>query len=105
VRVRAVAMAGRVPADVAEDIRSELADRLLPTGSKGENWPLGQDVTAMAVGGWIRRLAGVAAVTEIALLDAGGRTIDGGTLALACNALPRLVAEVDDVRVDSGAVR
>lgn len=105
VRVRAVAMAGRVPAAVAEDIRNELADRLLPTGSKGESWPLGQDVTAMAVGGWIRRLAGVAAVTELALLDANGRTIDGGTLALACNELPRLVAEADDVRVDAGAVR
>jgi hypothetical protein len=105
VRVRAVAMAGRVPASVAADIRNELADRLLPTGSKGESWPLGQDVTAMAVGGWIRRLAGVAAVTELALLDAAGRAITGGTLALACNELPRLVAEADDVRVDSGAVR
>lgn len=105
VRVRAVAMAGRVPASVAEDIRNELADRLLPTGGKGASWPLGQDVTAMAVGGWIRRLAGVASVTELALLDANGRTIDGGTLALARNELPRLVAEAEDVRVDSGAVR
>ena len=105
VRVRAVAMAGRVPASVAEDIRNELADRLLPTGSKGASWPLGQDVTAMAVGGWIRRLEGVASVTELTLLDANGRAIDGGTLALARNALPRLVAQADDVRVDTGAVR
>jgi predicted phage baseplate assembly protein len=105
VRVRAVAVAGRVPAAVAEDIRNELADRLLPSGSKGENWPLGQDVTAMAVGGWIRRLPGVAAVTELALLDASGRSIEGGNLALACNELPLLVAQADDVRVDAGSVR
>jgi hypothetical protein len=105
VRVRAVAVQGRVPAAVAEDINAELADRLLPTGSKGADWPLGQDVTAMAVGGWIRRLAGVASVTEIALLDAGGRQIEGGTLTLACNQLPRLVVEAGDVRVDAGAAR
>ena len=59
----------------------------------------------MAVGGWISRLAGVAAVTELALLDANGRPIESGTLALARNELPRLVVEADDVRVDPGAVR
>jgi len=105
VRVRAVAAPGRVPAEVAGEIRAELADRLLPSGRKGGGWPFGQDVTAMAVGGWIRRLAGVAAVTELALLDARGTPIEGGVLALARNELPRLAAEAEDVRVDPGAVR
>jgi hypothetical protein len=105
VQVRAVAVPGRVPADVAEEIKAELADRLLPTGGKGVVWPLGQDVTAMAVGGWIRRLAGVAAIVELALLDASGRKIESGTLTLARNALPRLVVRAGDVSVDPGAVR
>ncbi|MBV9883118.1 MAG: baseplate J/gp47 family protein, partial [Sphingomonadaceae bacterium] len=105
VQVRAVAAPGRVPAEVAKEIRAELADRLLPTGSKGAAWPLGQDVAAMAVGGWIRRLDGVAAVTGLALLDGEGRPIEGGRLKLARNELPLLVVEAEDVRVDPGAVR
>jgi predicted phage baseplate assembly protein len=104
VRVAAVAAPGRVPADVAAEIGAELADRLLPGGRKGASWPLGQDVTAMAVGGWIRRLAGVAAVTAVDLLDAGGAKIEGGTLALARNALPKLVAEAGDIQVAPGRV-
>ncbi len=59
VRVRAVAASGRVPDSVADEIRRELADRLKPSGKKGGQWPIGRDVTAMAVGGWIRRIAGV----------------------------------------------
>jgi hypothetical protein len=103
--VSAVAGPGRTPADGATEIGAELADRLLPTGVKGESWPLGQDVTAMAVGGWIRRLDGVAAVTELTLLDGSGRPIEGGVLSLARNALPRLKVEADDVRVVPGAVQ
>ena len=105
VRVRAIAAPGRIPADVARDVGAELADRLLPTGAKGADWPLGQDVTAMAVGGWVRLVPGVASVTELALLDASGRTIEGGTLALARNELPRLVTEEGDVLVVAGAVQ
>ena len=105
VRVRAVAAPGRVPADVAKEIRAELADRLLPTGRRGADWPLGQDVTAMAVGGWVRRLDGVASVTELILLDARGRPIESGIVTLARNELPRLAAETDDVAVVPGAVR
>jgi len=105
VRVRAVAAAGRVPADIAEAIRAELADRLLPTGGRGAQWPLGQDVTAMAVGGWIRRLAGVAALTDLVLLDARGQPVEGGILRVARNELPRLAVQEGDVRVDPGRVR
>ena len=105
VRVRARAAPGRVPAAVATEIGAELADRLLPAGRRGADWPLGQDVTAMAVGGWIRRLDGVAALTELALLDGAGRPIEGGVLTLARNELPRLEVEADDVLVETGAVR
>ena len=105
VRVRARAVPGRVPAAVAKEIAGELADRLLPAGRRGAEWPLGQDVTAMAVGGWIRRLDGVAAVTELTLLDGAGRPIAGGTLALARNELPKLEVETDDVQVETGALR
>ena len=84
---------------------AELADRLLPTGGRGADWPLGQDVTAMAVGGWIRRLDGVAAVTELALLDAKGRPIASGTLTLARNELPRLEVGGRTTCRSTGAVR
>jgi hypothetical protein len=104
VRVAAVAAPGRVPADVAAEIGAELADRLLPSGKQGASWPLGQDVTAMAAGGWVRRLAGVAAVTGIDLLDAGGAKLESGTLALARNELPKLVAEAGDIKVAPGRV-
>ena len=106
VRVHAVAAPGLVPADVAREIRKELADRLKPSGRKGAQWPLGQDVTAMAVGGWVRRLPGVAAVREIALLDEAGRPVEGGELKVGRGQLPLLLdSDADDIRVETGARR
>jgi hypothetical protein len=102
IRVAAIAAPGRVPADVAAEIAAALADHLLPSGRKGASWPLGHDVTAMAAGGWIRRLPGVAAVTAIDLLGPGGATLERGTLALARNELPKLVVEAGDVTVVPG---
>lgn len=103
VRVRAVAAPGRAPATVAREIRAELADRLKPSGKKGAHWPLGEDVTAMAVGGWIRRLPGVASLTEVSLLGEQGQPVEGGVLKLGQGELPDLADPGDDVRVDPGA--
>jgi hypothetical protein len=106
VRVHASAAPGKAPAAVAERIRKELADRLKPAGRKGSEWPFGQDLTAMAVGGWIRRLPEVGAVREVRLLDESGREIAGGELAIGPGQLPLLVdGQRDDVRVDPGAPR
>ena len=103
VRVRAIARPGRVAEAVAAEIRAELADRLRPSGRKGASWPLGQDVTAMAVGGWIRRLAGVSALAELVLLGERGQPIEGEALKLGRGELPLLVDPGDDVRVEPGA--
>jgi predicted phage baseplate assembly protein len=105
IRVAAVAAAGRVPAAVASEIRDALALRFRPGGARGEKWPLGRDVTTMAVGGWIRRLPGVAVLSAITLLDESGREIADGVLRLARNELPLLAQEEDDVRVAPEAGR
>jgi hypothetical protein len=102
VRVRAAAAAGLVPEAVAREIRAELADRLKPSGKKGGQWPIGQAVNALAVSGWIRRIAGVSALTELVLLDEQGRPLEGEALALGRGELPLLLGPEDDVRVDPG---
>jgi predicted phage baseplate assembly protein len=100
-RIRAIAERGRVPAEVERSIRDLLLRRLGP----GAAWPLGRHVTATAVGGWVRGLAGVARVTEAALLDGNGRALGSGRLPLGTGELPSLAAQDIDVRVEPGASR
>jgi hypothetical protein len=89
---RVAAAVGRRPDQVARAVRDDLASRLTPGGAQGKGWPLGRDVSATAVAGWIRRVPGVAGVANVALLDGGGRAI-GEVLALRRDQLPRLIAE------------
>jgi baseplate J-like protein len=103
VRARIAAAVGARPDQVAKAVRDELADRLTPGGSRGKIWPLGRDVSATAVAGWIRLVRGVAAVSDLALLDARGRVI-GDTLVLGRDQLPRLMTEPgqSDIVVEAG---
>lgn len=105
VRVAAVAAPGRVPAAVAKEIRDELALRFSPGGGRKEVWPLGRDVTTMAVGGWIRRLQGVAMLSAIALLDENGQELADGVFRLGRNELPLLAPQAEDIRVAPEAAR
>jgi hypothetical protein len=105
IAVRATAVTGEVPAAVSAAIGRDLADRLTPTGKRGARWPLGRDVDATAVGGWIRRVAGVARVDGVTLLDEAGRPLASDTLAVARGELPRLLANDRDIVVVLGAGR
>ena len=69
---RIAAAAGTRPDEVLKAVRDDLAARLTPGEAQGKAWPLGRDVSATAVAGWIRTVPGVAGVSDVALLDAGG---------------------------------
>jgi len=101
VRARIVAGIGLRPEEVAEAVRAELAARLTPGGSKGAAWPLGRAVSASAVGGWIRRIAGVAELRSLALLDEAGAATD--EIPLRRGELPFLVSEANDVTAEAGS--
>lgn len=105
VRVAAVAAPGRRPADVAGDIQRELMTRFAPSGAPKKQWPLGRDVTATAVGGWLRRLPGVAAITELTLLDGNGSERSDNVLRLGRADLPLYVGSGADIAVAAGGGR
>lgn len=105
IRVEAIAAAGRLPTTVAREIRDELVLRFGASGGTGEQWPIGRDVTAMIVGGWLRRLQGVAMLRSVALLDEQGDEIEGGALRLARNALPDFAPKAEDIQVEPEAAR
>jgi len=85
IRARLGAMRGHDPRLVAEAIRAEAKARLDPM-----RWPLGRAVSSLWIEGWLRRIAGVAQVQEVALLDGAGDPVDNGLLALGRGDLPRL---------------
>ncbi|WP_166300692.1 hypothetical protein [Bradyrhizobium sp. 2S1] len=99
VRVEAtiVVATGLKPETVAKAVKDDLLDRLRPVGERGKNWPLGRQVSAVAIGGWIHRVAGVARVKELKFLDATGKPIDKGVLKLKRGELPDLT----DVKIDA----
>jgi phage-related baseplate assembly protein len=100
IAARIVAVVGARPERVLAEVRDALASRLVP-GMPGKPWPLGRDVSATAVAGWIRRVAGVAAVSGVTLLDARGRPT-GEALELRRDQLPRLITEPADIVVEAG---
>ena len=105
VRVHAVAAARRAPADVAREIRELLRARLSSRASADQPWPLGQDVTGLAVGGWIRRLASVARVIDVTLLDQSGHPLGANLLRIGRGDLPQFVPSADDVVISTGAIQ
>jgi hypothetical protein len=105
VRIRASAAARSLPREVERTIRDLLAAKLPPGDSSHTRWPLGRDVTASELGGWIRRIEGVAALSEALLLDGNGRPIESGLLRIGRGALPRLDESMIDVTVIAGGGR
>jgi hypothetical protein len=102
VRIRASAAQRRLPREVERAIRDCLAARLPPGDSGKPHWPLGRDVTASELGGWIRRIEGVGAVSEASLVDEHGRPVEGGVLSIGRGALPLLDETLVDVAVSAG---
>ena len=105
VRIRVLAAPRSLPREVERAIRDFLAAKLPPGDFSGPGWPLGRDVTASELGGWIRRIEGVAALSEAVLLDQNGRLIETGLLRIGRGALPRLDESMTDVKVIAGGGR
>lgn len=104
IQVKAVAAPRRAPADVAREIRELLVSRLSSQSSVERPWPLGQAVTDLAVGGWIRRLSGVARVLDVKLADESGSPFPNNIMELGRGDLPLLISKADDIAV-AGAMR
>lgn len=99
IRVRAIAAPRRAPADVAREIRELLVARLSSQSSATKPWALGREATGLAVGGWIRRLSGVARVLDVTLIDELGTSFPDNSLPLGRGDLPRFISKADDVVV------
>jgi hypothetical protein len=76
-------------ADVAKRVRAMLADRF---DTAKAAWPLGRDVDAEAMAGWIRRVEGVGGDVEVRLTAAGGTV---GRIPVGKGELPQLVAPAE----------
>ena len=85
---------GSDAATVIAAIRQDLDDRI--EGKNGRpRWPLARDIDATTIGGWIRRISGVAGLGRVTLLGAGGMPLAGDRLSVGKGELPRLTGPVD----------
>lgn len=100
IAARLVAGANLKPEDVATRAAEELRRRLaLVDATTGDPvWPFGRDLTAFAVRGWLRNVAGVARVLEVTLFKDGEDA--GDHVALGRLELPRLRLGEGDVVVE-----
>ena len=76
VRAEVDVMPGRRPEQVVAAIDAELRGRFAVTGRARPLWPLGRDVDATAVAGWIKAIEGVESVRSTALVDESGHAQD-----------------------------
>ncbi|MFL5140887.1 MAG: hypothetical protein ACJ8C9_19850 [Microvirga sp.] len=94
--------ASRRAEEVVGAIQRDLAERFGVVKSARPAWPLGRDVDATAIGGWIRRVDGVAGVLAVTLRDNSGRALD--SLRVGRGELPRLIAPAR-VAIAAGSAR
>ena len=94
--------ASRRAEEVVGAIQRDLAERFGVVKSARPAWPLGRDVDATALGGWIRRVDGVAGVLAVTLRDNSGRALD--SVRVGRGELPRLIAPAK-VAIAAGSAR
>ena len=94
--------ASRRAEEVVGAIQRDLAERFGVVKSARPAWPLGRDVDATAIGGWIRRVDGVAGVLAVTLRDNSGRALD--SVRVGRGELPRLIAPAK-VAIAAGSAR
>ena len=85
---------GGDPAQVKAAIGRAIGDRLAGNASHGQ-WPLGRDVDGTAIAGWVRRIAGVRRVVNVALVAENGSAMPGDALAVGRGELPDLRGQVE----------
>ncbi|QAY79325.1 baseplate J/gp47 family protein [Sphingosinicella sp. BN140058] len=86
IRIDAVFAPRTLAADVREAVEADLAQRFDPGSTTA--WPMGRDVDATAVAGWVRRVPGIAEVRSLALVSNAGAALD--TVPVGRGALPLL---------------
>ncbi|MFL5006427.1 MAG: hypothetical protein ACJ8DK_13895 [Microvirga sp.] len=94
--------ASRRAEEVVGAVQRDLAERFGVIKSARPAWPLGRDVDVTAIGGWIRRVDGVAGVLAVTLRDNSGRALD--SLRVGRGELPRLIAPAR-VAIAAGSAR
>lgn len=90
IRARVVTTTGQRPETVKAAIENDLNSRLTPSGKVGATWPLGRDVSLIAIGGWIRQVPGVLHVEELVVTE-GGKMVIESALVLKRDELPNLI--------------
>ncbi|MFL5197767.1 MAG: hypothetical protein ACJ8BE_12730 [Microvirga sp.] len=94
--------ASRRAEEVVGAVQRDLAERFGVIKSARPAWPLGRDVDVTAIGGWIRRVDGVAGVLAVTLRDNSGRALD--SLRVGRGELPRFIAPAK-VAIAAGSAR
>jgi hypothetical protein len=102
IRVQAIVAAGKSPAEIVTSINEDLNRRISGSGEGKVGWPMGLPVTAIAIGGWIKRIPGVASVTAVTLSDDRGQPLPDNRLHLPKAGLPKLIQREGDVAVSAG---
>jgi hypothetical protein len=84
-------------AAVARDAETRLIEAFALTNQSEPTkaWGFGRDVTATAIKGWLRGIAGVAKVVDVKLHEPNGKGV--AALRLEATALPRLILEAGDI--------
>jgi hypothetical protein len=82
-----VVASGTQPTSVATDVRTALAAGFDP---QRYAWPFGRDLSAVAIAGWVRKIAGVARVAAVEIRPAEGGAA-APLLAIGRGELPLLV--------------
>jgi hypothetical protein len=104
VKAEIVVAAGRLAEDVVRAIQHDIDERFGVITSARRKWPLGRNVEAIVIAGWIRRIDGVARVLTVTLLDETGRTVDSLKVKVGRGELPQLIAPIEIAPV-SGSTR
>lgn len=86
IRIDAAFAPRTLSADVREAVEADLARRFDPGSAAA--WPMGRDVDATAVAGWVRRVPGIAEVRSLDLVPDEGAARD--MLSIRRGALPLL---------------
>jgi hypothetical protein len=87
------------PADVQKRVLAELRKRFALIDEQGRvAWPLGRNITKLAISGWLRKLEGVARVIDVTLVE-NGTVTTSPQIKLGRTGLPLFREAATDVRI------
>jgi hypothetical protein len=87
------------PADVKKRVLAELRRRFALVDEQGKPaWPLGRNITTLALSGWLRKLEGVARVINVTLVEDGTVT-SAAEIHLGRTGLPLFRATSSEIQI------